>query len=523
LGKACEVLDETNAKGEYSVALSTCEGPYLLRAEGTLGTIHSIATSADYGKHVSITPITELIAGRVLGSANLALLDKDHFHATDISANSINESEAQIKSLLGPLLLSQGLANFDLLNDAFEADGDGFDKLLDAIEVSPKTTNQYSFRIKGSEVNVDLNMDSGGEIASDEDVNKLSDESNLEMVNTSSGVLSEIRARLTELNTKLAMEKSEEKNALVAGFFTDDFLHFGKSSYQDLFFDSWDSVIFENPVILNLDSVNGIADVWVHESHTSLFEDEVGSETIISSDSYQMKFKKNEGVWYFHGNRIPISLDIYPKYINLNNEPFRGLSVEFYETEKYNVKISSDSLSDIVYNSGEAFKSLTDPTQKCAVSDLFCQDFINITSTSVLPTFLKLSVRVDDQPYELYVLAPKSGITKDSFAQFTNIPIEGLCGSQDISTFPLDIFFTLPSGHNLDKYGYISGQISGGLKFNPTTNSSLYKDKKISTEILGADDQPYSGPLGIESLMVQLDSWDERGSGYYNIYSCRRN
>jgi hypothetical protein len=59
------------ADGTYSVDTDGMTGPFVLRAEATVGgrsyRIHSAATAADVGGKINITPLTEVIIANIAG------------------------------------------------------------------------------------------------------------------------------------------------------------------------------------------------------------------------------------------------------------------------------------------------------------------------------------------------------------------------------------------------------------------------------------------------------------------------
>lgn len=60
---------DLDAKGNYEIDLAGMTGPFILRAEGRVGTtevtVHSMATTADLGGNINVTPITDLIVANL--------------------------------------------------------------------------------------------------------------------------------------------------------------------------------------------------------------------------------------------------------------------------------------------------------------------------------------------------------------------------------------------------------------------------------------------------------------------------
>ncbi len=549
-GKGCKVQDKTNENGEYSVDLADCGGPYLLRAEGAVGTIHSIATSNDFGKHVSITSLTELIAGRVVGSANLAVMDEEDIRkiSSEITAAKINSKKNEIATLLISLLSSQELSKFDLLNSSFSANGLGIDKLLDGIEVSAKSSTDFGFKIKGSPVDLDLSMEAD-DIASEDDIKSI--EENTKMIDTASDLLKDIKLRIDDINKYLSTDRTEERDAAIRSLFAEDFLHFGMTLPEDYFsYDSY-SVTLENPVLLNFDQESNIADIWVTETRVSL-DAAAASEkklyesvsrmgalkkAIKPSTSYQVKFKKIEDKWYLYGNRIPITLDIKPIYINDNKKIFRGLNVEFNsdETEGRLIRVSHGALfiRDIT-SDDQGNPIVLGISSECAASS-FCRSIVNISNQDVLPPIIKLLISYDGKSYDLYVPSPKGGLEQSSFPQFLNLPesSSSMCGKNDTSSFPLNVRFSIPADQNYsggDFSGVLSDSLSLGSKLEKALDlsaelkkvfSSQIADEILSAEIVDDQSEPYSGPINVESLTIGVESVDSVGASFFTYYTCK--
>ena len=516
MGNSCEVIGETDSMGQYSVTLSSCEGPYLLRAEGTLGIVHSIATSSDFGKQVSITPISELIAGRVLGSANLRVLNKGDISVSskDMTIKNITEKKNEIKLLLAPLLIAQGLTSFDLLNSSFSANGEGFDKLLDAIEVAPKSSSEFSFKIKGSQDVLNLSMNPSQIVATVDDLKSISDNSS--MIEASSGVLGEIKLLLNSLNSLLLTENSEAKDLLVGSYFHPSYLNSGWTVHT-----FYGHTQLKNPILLNYNKDSNEADVWITKNETWVLPPGV---TEIISYGFHVKFKKHEDKWKFFGNQIPISLESYPSHTMYNENIYRGLFVDIYAAESNNLRIVIDNVLDENVIFGSDGKPIFSRAIPCAATNQNCKNIIHIENQAVLPTFLKLNITIDGQSYQQYAMSPKSNLSTNSFPQFLNLPNESLCGQRDTSNYPLVINFSLPTDHSLDKIGGLSGELDGGLVFYPSTSFEDFElFKKYSVSILDTDGNPYSGPISVNKAEIHVDSYDKVGSWYQTIYSCVAN
>jgi len=125
--------------GSYKVDVTGMTGPFVFRAEGTVGgqrvVIHSAATDADANGTINITPLTDLVVANIAGK----LADK-YFDGGDFATLSATELKAEsdaLKAKLLPVLLAMGVdSSIDLLRTAFSPLSSALDKALDVLRVS---------------------------------------------------------------------------------------------------------------------------------------------------------------------------------------------------------------------------------------------------------------------------------------------------------------------------------------------------------------------------------------------------
>jgi hypothetical protein len=125
--------------GKYSVDVSGMTAPFMLRAEGTVGSrsyqLHSAAVSADINGSVNITPLTDLIVANVSSEVAATLYGNGSF--SGLTPAALAQAEANLRTRLQPVLTAIGLdATTDLLRATFNANHTGQDALLDVLRVT---------------------------------------------------------------------------------------------------------------------------------------------------------------------------------------------------------------------------------------------------------------------------------------------------------------------------------------------------------------------------------------------------
>ena len=131
------------ANGRYSIDVNGMTGPFMLKAVGTVGnssvTYYSVATTADVGGTVNVTPFTDLIVSNI--AANMA---ETYFSNPDNIAKmgevftpaKLVAAQTALFTKLQPVLAALGISNsIDLLRGSFAADHSGMDAVLDLVKV----------------------------------------------------------------------------------------------------------------------------------------------------------------------------------------------------------------------------------------------------------------------------------------------------------------------------------------------------------------------------------------------------
>ncbi len=135
------------ADGKYSVDVSGMTGPFMFRADGTIGGIdchlYSAATSADVNGTINITPFTDLIVANAAGQIAKSYYDQGLF--SSLTAQQLAEQAETLRTRLLPVLSALGVSgSIDLLRTAFSADRTGIDAVMDVVKVTVDPVSQVA-------------------------------------------------------------------------------------------------------------------------------------------------------------------------------------------------------------------------------------------------------------------------------------------------------------------------------------------------------------------------------------------
>jgi hypothetical protein len=128
-----------SANGDYKVDVTGMTGPFVFRAEGTVGgqrtVIHSAATAADANGTINITPLTDLVVANIAGQLAAKYFDGGDFGT--LTAAELQAESDGLKAKLLPVLLALGVdASIDLLRTSFSPLSSALDKALDVLRVN---------------------------------------------------------------------------------------------------------------------------------------------------------------------------------------------------------------------------------------------------------------------------------------------------------------------------------------------------------------------------------------------------
>lgn len=124
--------------GKYTVDVKGLTPPFAFLASGTVGgksvQMYSVATQADIGGTINITPFTDLIVRNVAGTLVDTFLASGKLASLTVA--QVEAERKKLTDLLTPALLSMGVpTSIDLMRAVFNADGTGLDRFMDQVKV----------------------------------------------------------------------------------------------------------------------------------------------------------------------------------------------------------------------------------------------------------------------------------------------------------------------------------------------------------------------------------------------------
>ena len=134
------VTATTDANGKFSFDVSGLTAPFVLKAVSGTITLYSVQDKAPVvGQSitVNITPITTAITGVLSTTGKPAGVTPAVVTTTKLTSVKIFIQ----KSLTPSLTAANVPTAFDPINDSFDADGTGFDSVLDNVQVAQSSTN----------------------------------------------------------------------------------------------------------------------------------------------------------------------------------------------------------------------------------------------------------------------------------------------------------------------------------------------------------------------------------------------
>ena len=148
--------------GTYSATIpASATGPFVFEVNNGSDKIYSVLPDKSSTPVVNITPVSNLIVAKLSSTGNpLALATEVAASSSTITSSTISSATSSIMTALQPLTTALNLdSTTNPLNTTFTANGTGFDRLLDSLDVKiePKgSTSQIEVTLKQS---VDENQD----------------------------------------------------------------------------------------------------------------------------------------------------------------------------------------------------------------------------------------------------------------------------------------------------------------------------------------------------------------------------
>jgi hypothetical protein len=141
--------------GTFSITLAEgAKAPFVIvaartNASGVVDSLVSVMEGSTSGT-VNVTPVTTLVASRLSPSGDpLKLADEVKAGTATIDASSVTAKVSEIKAILQPVLAATGTSDFDPIKGSFAANGTGFDRVLDSINVTitPSSTTTTNIEV----------------------------------------------------------------------------------------------------------------------------------------------------------------------------------------------------------------------------------------------------------------------------------------------------------------------------------------------------------------------------------------
>ena len=126
-----------NSIGEFQFDLNGLTAPYLLWADGSANAKEAFFYSmATQGGRANVTPATHCIVAMAL-SKNPVSYYRENPNAVPPDAAKVDAAKQQLAALFSKLFQTAGVpAGFDLMTGQFNADGTGFDGIMDVVEMN---------------------------------------------------------------------------------------------------------------------------------------------------------------------------------------------------------------------------------------------------------------------------------------------------------------------------------------------------------------------------------------------------
>lgn len=293
----------TDANGKYSIDVTGMTGPFLLKVYDNTNALYGVATAAGTA---NIHQFTDLIIRnwyKVQGSSVETAFNSSGAISVP-TVTEINTIEATVRQIISAWLQSAGLDpdSFNLISSSFDANGSGFDGVLDVLKVRTTSGNVTI-------TPVDLNTGTEGDpIATMPESSDLSSTSN-PLSDAVNGVSSTLSNFANIVNTKGQSLTGSD----VIGLVDTNYLHEGTQGQaagaEDVAGNAFGATFNSLAVnyVISFDSVNSVITVMCTSSGT-MGGNQFSNEEVWGDG---MSFKKgNDGVWRFYGDQRIAEIDV---------------------------------------------------------------------------------------------------------------------------------------------------------------------------------------------------------------------
>lgn len=132
------VSTDIRPDGSYTVSTTGLAPPFLLKAEGTVGTtpISILSFSDGISSTANINPFTDLAVVMATGAdSSGSVFDNPDTFRANLTNTSVSNAVTQVNSIFSSLFSSLGISGFDPIRGAYSADGSGADGILDNLGI----------------------------------------------------------------------------------------------------------------------------------------------------------------------------------------------------------------------------------------------------------------------------------------------------------------------------------------------------------------------------------------------------
>ena len=217
---------DIDSDGHFDLVVTDLTAPYILFARGTVNneSVELYSTGVATG-NINITPITNLITNRVLGSLDGAFTSWDTVSAT-VDTAAITAAETQVETQLAPILAAYGITGaIDLMSVDFNPDHTGLDAILDILDITIDESNV-----------VTITNTATGTTVTGTEVFTAAETTALTAVISETAAMNVIWAAISNLYAT-SLPTATQINTEIAPKIADDFLSEGRSKTQEL--DNW--------------------------------------------------------------------------------------------------------------------------------------------------------------------------------------------------------------------------------------------------------------------------------------------
>jgi hypothetical protein len=295
------------ANGHYAVDVAGLKAPFAFLASGTVGgksvSLYSVATTADVGGTINITPFTDLIIRNVAATAIDTYINSGAY--ASLTAAQLDVKRVALTVQLAPALTAMGVSgSIDLLRATFNADSTGLDRFMDVVKVSTTPTSATITNILDAANTLLINTAAGGTTAT---ANATLTAANL--TTTATTPVDQILAGMNAFSAMFATSLPSSTAPALVAMFSTSFLDNGQNAAAFLTQITTQKNIvglkFSNVAVSSVNAASGIAQV----SFIPMSASGVNLSNNNKAERWQM-IRNASGVWQMAGNRMIASVSV---------------------------------------------------------------------------------------------------------------------------------------------------------------------------------------------------------------------